>query len=292
MEHQEEDMSIIRFFGKPECINNEKQKKLLTDAGHMVESINILDFPWTKESLRPFFGSEPVPVWFNSSHPAIKSGEINPKSFTEDEAIKAMLDDRLLIKRPLMVIEEENFFGFSQKILEDRIGGISNSAEKNGPDFEDANLSTCPHLGSADNCATITKRQEPYWNMWLREGRQYLKAGGGEKGKFNNSILYNLLAMSLEKFVMAILGFNMAMPVNHTFTDLLYSLEKLYNIDKNLKDTILKLESVQEICSFEDYVRNDVSNENIKIMRDSVKKIESMANEICIEDRAPELLFA
>ena len=61
---------------------------------------------------------------------------------------------------------------------------------------------------------------ETNWSIWLREAHQYLKAGKNEKKRFDNSILYNLLAMSLEKFVMAILGYNLMLPVNHKFTDL------------------------------------------------------------------------
>lgn len=135
------------------------------------------------------------------------------------------------------------------------------------------------------------KKSEASWSTWLREGRQYLKAGKGGKNKFNNSILYNLLAMSLEKFVMAILGYNLSMPVNHTFTDLIYSLEKLYPLDTDLKKTILKLETKQEICSFEDYVRTDISDEDIIILREAVKQFEKIAAEVCVYEKAPGILF-
>lgn len=143
--------------------------------------------------------------------------------------------------------------------------------------------------------ASITRntgagRHEASWSVWLREGRQYLRAGRGEKNRFNNSILYNLLAMSLEKFVMAILGYNLSMPVNHTFTDLVYSLEKLYPLDTDLRKTVLRLEAKQEICSFEDYVRTDISDEDIMILREAVKQFEKIADEVCISEKAPGIL--
>ncbi len=97
--------------------------------------------------------------------------------------------------------------------------------------------------------------------------------------------------MSLEKFVMAILGYNLSMPVNHTFTDLIYSLEKLYPLDTDLKKTILKLETKQEICSFEDYVRTDISDEDIIILREAVKQFEKIAAEVCVYEKAPGILF-
>ena len=151
------------------------------------------------------------------------------------------------------------------------------------------------HISSDIGRSSTTKNghenSEPSWKTWLREGQQYLKAGMGEKNKFNNSILYNLLAMSLEKFVMAILGYNLSMPVNHTFSDLIYSLEALYPIDDDLRKTVLLLETKQEICSFEDYVRTDISDEDIVSLRGAVKQFEKIADEVCVYEKAPVILF-
>lgn len=281
-------MAVIKFFGKPGCINNEKQKKLLREAGHELEDINILNHSWTKDYLRSFFGSEPVSSWFNITAPAITRGGFKAEECSEEEAISAMIKDRLLIKRPLMEIGNERFFGFSPVLLETKIGGIAEAVEKTGSTIGSLDMTACPHTDSTNNC----NQPEPSWSVWLREGRQYLRAGSGKKNIFNNSILYNLLAMSLEKFVMALLGYNMAMPVNHTFTDLLYSLEKIYPLDSGLRETVLKLETKQEICSFEDYVRTEISDEDIIIMRKTIKKFEEMANQVCIKATAPRILFA
>jgi HEPN domain-containing protein len=131
---------------------------------------------------------------------------------------------------------------------------------------------------------------ETNWSIWLREAHQYLKAGKNEKKRFDNSILYNLLAMSLEKFVMAILGYNLMLPLNHTFTDLVESLEKVCPLDRELKDTILRLETRQEICSFEDYVRTEISAEDIILLREVVKKTGEIADGICVRSKAPVFL--
>lgn len=133
---------------------------------------------------------------------------------------------------------------------------------------------------------------EAHWSIWLREGRQYFKAGSGEKGRFNNAILYNLLAMAFEKFVMAILGYHLSLPINHTFTDLIYSLEKFYPLDAETRDILLKLETKQEICSFEDCMRVEVSDEDIGIMRETIRKFDAMASEVCIKAKAPIMVFA
>jgi hypothetical protein len=136
-----------------------------------------------------------------------------------------------------------------------------------------------------------TGEPEAHWSIWLREGRQYFRAGSGEKGRFNNAVLYNLLAMAFEKFIMAILGFHLSLPINHTFTDLIYSLEKFYPLDAETKEILLKLETKQEICSFEDCMRADVSDEDIGIMRETIRKFDTMASDVCIKANAPKLIF-
>lgn len=136
-----------------------------------------------------------------------------------------------------------------------------------------------------------TAEPEAHWSIWLREGRQYFRAGSGEKGRFNNAVLYNLLAMAFEKFVMAILGYHLSLPINHTFTDLIYSLEKFYPLDAETRETLLNLETKQEICSFEDCMRADVSDEDIGIMRETIRKFDAMASDVCIKDNAPKMVF-
>jgi nitrogenase-associated protein len=285
-------MTIILFFGKPGCINNEKQKTWLTDAGHSVEDISILSHPWTKETLRPFFGEMPVSEWFNPTAPAITRGGFNPDTCTEDQALNAMISDKLLIKRPLMEIEGEKIVGFSPVDLDIKIGGLAITLGNRGMTIASTDMTTCPHTGSDANCDTKANVPEANWSVWLREGRQYFKAGSGEKSRFNNAILYNLLAMSFEKFVMAILGYHLSLPINHTFTDLIYSLEKFYPLDTETRNTLLKLETIQEICSFEDCMRADVSDEDIRIMRETIRKFDVMASDVCVKANAPKMVFA
>lgn len=106
-------MATIHFFSKLGCINNNKQKRLFRAAGHSVMDYDILHFEFTKETLRSFFGDKPVSDWFNPTAPAIKNGEVHPEDMGEKEALQAMIDDRLLIKRPLIQIGSERFCGFS-----------------------------------------------------------------------------------------------------------------------------------------------------------------------------------
>lgn len=117
-------MTKVLFYEKPGCINNTKQKQWLIDSGHNVEARNILTYPWSREDLRQFFQDSPIPTWFNPSAPAIKSGEIDPLSLNSDDALTRMLENPILIRRPLLEIEGNYLCGFNVEYI-DRMFGLS-----------------------------------------------------------------------------------------------------------------------------------------------------------------------
>jgi nitrogenase-associated protein len=115
-------MATVFFYEKPGCINNTRQKKLLSAAGHQVVAKDILTETWQAERLHAFFGALPVRDWFNYSAPDIKHGEIEPDALTEQEALALMLDNPLLIRRPLMQVGDSLMAGFDQQAVDRWIG--------------------------------------------------------------------------------------------------------------------------------------------------------------------------
>ena len=105
-------MKAILFYEKPGCINNTRQKKLLQEAGYEVDARNLLTEAWTAQRLAPFFSGLPVADWFNRSAPQVKDRQVIPELLTEEEAIKLMLQEPLLIRRPLMQIGDHFLVGF------------------------------------------------------------------------------------------------------------------------------------------------------------------------------------
>lgn len=134
-------MVKVIFYEKPGCINNTKQKALLTTAGHEVEAHSLLTTSWTPESLRPFFGQKPVVEWFNYTAPRIKSGEVIPNQLDEATALTLMIADPLLIRRPLIQVADVYQMGFDPVQIDAWIGL---NPEK--PITED--LETCPRSKS------------------------------------------------------------------------------------------------------------------------------------------------
>jgi nitrogenase-associated protein len=114
-------MAIIRFYEKPGCRNNTRQKALLQASGHQVDAHNLLKEPWSAEGLRAYFGTMPVAAWFNRAAPQIKEGIVVPEEHDESSAIVAMLADPLLIRRPLMEIDGRKTAGFNVDQLKEWI---------------------------------------------------------------------------------------------------------------------------------------------------------------------------
>ena len=115
-------MADVIFYEKPGCGGNARQKALLAASGHRVESRSLLAEPLSAEELRLYFGARPVEEWFNPASPRVKSGELDPAACTEAEALRLMLQDPLLIRRPLMRVGERREAGFDQALVDAWIG--------------------------------------------------------------------------------------------------------------------------------------------------------------------------
>ena len=129
----------IKFYEKPGCTNNTRQKKMLQESGHEVTAFSILTQSWTAETLKRFFTGLPVAEWFNMAAPRIKSGEVIPVDFDENAAIQAMLADPILIRRPLMEVDNTFICGFDNEFVQSLI------------QYQDvSHVQSCPNL--SDPC--------------------------------------------------------------------------------------------------------------------------------------------
>ncbi len=137
-------MANVLFYEKPGCINNTRQKVLLAAAGHTVQAKSLLTEDWTADKLRVFFGDLPVAQWFNLSAPRIREGAIDYEHLSEGEALRLMLIDPLLIRRPLMAVDGEYRVGFDPDDVEHWIG-LKSAAS--GQDLE-----SCPKNHAAAPC--------------------------------------------------------------------------------------------------------------------------------------------
>jgi nitrogenase-associated protein len=130
-------MAIIEFYAKPGCINNARQRKLLQDAGHEVIEHNLVAEPWDAKRLKRFFGQRPISEWFNPSAKAMKMGLVHPERLTEDQALRLLAADPLLIRRPLLQVGERCAAGFDPVEINAWVGLDAQGATQQA-------LETCP----------------------------------------------------------------------------------------------------------------------------------------------------
>lgn len=115
-------MAQVIFYENPACAEHARQKALLTAAGHLVETRDLLTEPWSVSSLRPFFAEKRVQDWFDPNAPKIKSGEVDPENITPQSALVAMILDPTLIRAPLLRIGDRCEAGFDPERIQSWIG--------------------------------------------------------------------------------------------------------------------------------------------------------------------------
>ena len=115
-------MARVIFWEKPGCAGNRRQKEILDASGHQLEVRDLLTEPWDTAKLALFFGNRPVAEWFNLSNPRVKSGEVLPGQITAADALNMMVEEPLLIVRPLMQVGEERLAGFDVTEVHNWIG--------------------------------------------------------------------------------------------------------------------------------------------------------------------------
>ena len=123
------------------------------------------------------------------------------------------------------------------------------------------------------------------WQTWLEYGDQYLKASASKRkiSRFGATIRYNLISMSLESYVMAILDYHHTLPDNHTFSDLITALDVVIPLENTLKKRILHYENIQTICSVEKYHRSSPTEEELQDLTGAINELSSIAHRACTE---------
>ncbi len=124
------------------------------------------------------------------------------------------------------------------------------------------------------------------WQTFIDEGhRFYMTAANGSAKRaevFTPDILYNLISMAIEKFIMGFLLYHNRMPDNHTLEDLIVALQKVEDVGEDLYNRVLNMDRFQEICSVFTYQRKTPGSEDIAEMLDVGRLIQAF-----VGDRLP-----
>lgn len=112
-----------------------------------------------------------------------------------------------------------------------------------------------------------------YWE----EGEAYHRTAIGAKKRpavFTPEIVYNLLAMAIEKYFMAFFDNHNTLPDNHTFSDLIHSANAIVPVPEDIVSDLRSLEIMQDICPvFEDYQRREPDQAQLDKMYNVTQRV-------------------
>ena len=112
-------MSKILFIEYPKCTTCQKAKKWLDDNGIGYESRHIKEDNPTYAELKKWYGQSGIQLkkFFNTSGLLYKSMVLKDRlpTMSEDEQLKLLSTDGMLVKRPLIVSDSVILTGFKEK---------------------------------------------------------------------------------------------------------------------------------------------------------------------------------
>ena len=110
-------MSVL-FVEYPKCSTCQKAKKWLDQHGVAYEDRHIKEQNPTEEELKEWYSRSGLPLrkFFNTSGMLYKSLQLKEKlpQMSEEEHLRLLATDGMLVKRPLIVMEDRVLVGFKE----------------------------------------------------------------------------------------------------------------------------------------------------------------------------------
>ena len=122
------------------------------------------------------------------------------------------------------------------------------------------------------------------WEEYFRHGEGFLNTAAQALHKsvqaFTPEILYNLIAMAIEKFVMAALMRHGELPCNHTMADLVAVMEQVFPGKMGeIGEGLLKMDQYQDICSLDGFKISPPMMEEIPAMLELAERLRRLVQE-------------
>lgn len=113
------------FIEYPKCSTCQKAKKWLDDNGFAYESRHIKEQNPTYDELKEWYEQSGLPLkkFFNTSGLLYKSMSLKDKlpTMRDEEQLRLLATDGMLVKRPLIISDEVILTGFRQKEWEEKV---------------------------------------------------------------------------------------------------------------------------------------------------------------------------
>ena len=106
------------FVNYPKCGTCQKARKFLEEKGIVFEDRNIKEQNPTAEELKVWIEKSGLPIkkFFNTSGMLYRQMELKDKlpNMSEQEMIELLATDGMLVKRPILVTDDQVLVGFKQ----------------------------------------------------------------------------------------------------------------------------------------------------------------------------------
>ena len=123
------------FVEYPKCSTCQKAKKWLDEHGLTYEDRHIVENNPTYEELKDWYARSGLPLkrFFNTSGLKYKALQLKDKlpTMSEDEQLKLLATDGMLVKRPVIVMEDKVLTGFKPAEWEEKLR-LAEEAEREG----------------------------------------------------------------------------------------------------------------------------------------------------------------
>ncbi|MBO5395980.1 MAG: arsenate reductase family protein [Clostridia bacterium] len=117
---------MLKFICYPKCTTCQKAKKWLDDNGAEYALRNIKEENPTLSELSEWYGKSGLPLkkFFNTSGLLYKSLELKTKlpGMSEEEMLKLLASDGMLVKRPLLIGDDFVLVGFKEAEWQEKLG--------------------------------------------------------------------------------------------------------------------------------------------------------------------------
>jgi Spx/MgsR family transcriptional regulator len=110
-----------KLYWRKQCSTCRNARAFLAERGADIEERDFFKQPLSEEELRSLIGDRPVDDVFSWKSPSAKALGLKQGEEPPEKLIALMLKEPRLIRRPLVVINEDVVIGFDKKRLEDAL---------------------------------------------------------------------------------------------------------------------------------------------------------------------------
>lgn len=126
------------------------------------------------------------------------------------------------------------------------------------------------------NKATINQLESP---AFISQANAYYKTalgGVNRKNIFTNEILYNIISMSIEKYLMGFLMSRNQLATGHTLTTMILDVKKYITVPESLEKRMDYFDRLQFICTFAFFKQEPITDKDIVDMIQVLKEIREL----------------